>query len=1216
VLERTIHILLQACAGMAVAALLAYVLHEVWLRGRARRLRRRTTVLQDLLSGADAAARPFAALGRRPSTLRDLEALERLLEDRRRRLAPDAPADEVRALYESYDQLGIVEKYVRRLQHGRSWVERAFAARFLGEIGSARAVLPLIEVLRNTREEDRDVRLAAGRALGHIRDPRALEPLLQSLSAPESWLPARLAEVIVQFGDLAFEPLVEQLERAEEAAARAWAAEILGDLGNSKAVPMLVACLADLSDQVRARAASALGKLRDRRPVPDLIQVMLSDPVPYVRIQVVRALGAIGDPRALHHLVDALKDGEWWVRIRVVEALEQLGEQAVEPLYLALEDPDSEVRARAAVTLERLGVLDTLIERLAEVDPGAREKLLVAGQAGVVEVLIGALQHPDTRVRFVLTELLGEVRHPSVSAALLGRLQVETDPRVRAAVVRSLAQLQEQTAAEPISRLLGEQDQVIRVEAVRALERIHVAEPHVLLASAVRDPQPRVRAGAAVVLGKVGDERCIPPLLDLLGDGDAGVRTEAARALGLLRATPAVGRLMDAFKDFDAQVQIAAARALGQIGSPTCLETLVRGLEHASPELGSAIAWALGQIRWDDPERLIDVLFQGADRSSRLGALAALGQVQHEAGTELVRSMLSDADEEVVCEAVRILGVTQDRASVGDLLKLLHGPSEAARLAVLDALCRLRDPAALPAVRDAVSDPSPRVRARAVLALGALRDVQAGDLLRGVLAGQRSTPEMRHLALLGLMVLDREQDLPAILAGLEELRLYEFLHERARLSDVLLQQTVEAVRAANCVEFLVASARSRTELEDQLSGELSSAHSERRRVRVVRTLAILKSTRVYPAVWRTFYKDPSEPVRIAALEFLAELAPGEDFFRLLMDALNDLQPRVRAEALRRLGDIPIERVLPLLAPHLDSDDAELQAALVDYLAGLPEKALDGFLDGVLGGDPGRTARHLIIRVLGKAHHKGAPVLLETFLEDDDPDLRRAAMQVLAAVPSKRAPELIGAAMQDPDPDVRREALDAAAGLGPKAALPLLRQLLQDPAPALRRGALLHLARLRPRDAVDDFRTGMRDPEPRVRAAAIAGLVLEGGEPVEERMGPRDVPPVAEALVEIVPAEALQKKLASARVVAERIGALKGLFFRDARLRAQALATARLDPSPRVQVVAGRLQEILEVWLMDPQAAVWLGAAPAAPPGAEAPSEPADRPAERPDLRVV
>lgn len=1197
-LDRITGLLLQICAALAVAALAVYVLRELWLRWRARRLESRVALLRDLLDGGGSEARAYGMLRRRFSILRDVEVLEQLLEERRRLLPEDATPEQVRTLFASYDEAGIVERHVHRLEHSRSWAERAFAARYLGEIGSAGAVEPLIRVMRNTREEDRDVRMAAGRALGRIRDPRALEPLLESLSAPESWLPARIAEVVLEFGDAAFEPLLARLGRHDDPAGRAWAAEILGDLRNPKAVPALITCLNDLSDQVRARAASALGKLQDRRAVPELIRIMLSDPVPYVRIQVVRALGALGDPRALHHLIDALKDGEWWVRIRVVEALEQLGEGAVEPLYLALEDPDTEVRARAAMTLERLGVLDTLIDRLAEVDAGAREKLLVAGQAGVVEVLIEALRHADARVRFVVAEILGEVRNPAVSVALIARLGEESDGRIRAAVVHSLAMLQEATAALPISRLLGDTDERIRVEAVQALERIHVVDPHVLLAAAVRDPEPRVRAGSAVVLGKVGDERAVPALLDLLGDGDAGVRTEAARALGLLRAEAAVSRLVEAFRDFEDSVRVAAARSLGQIGSPECLETLVEGLENASPELGDAVAYALGQIRWQDPERLIDVLFQGADRSSRLGALAALGQMQHAAGHELIRSMLSDSDDEVVCAAVRMLGQLQDRVAIDDLVALLGSPSEPTRLAVLEALCHIRDARGLEAIRKSVFDPSPEVRARAVLALGHLHDLRSGDLLRGILAGESSTPEMRHHAVLSLMVLGREQDLQPILDVLPTLRLFDYLHVRGRLNDALLRETVEAVRASESIEFLVASARSRQEVEDLLAHELVTAHSPERRRRVIETLRCLRSREAYPAVWRAFYKDPSEEVRIAALHFLAEASPPEDFFRLLVDGISDLQPRVRTESMRRLKDLSPERALPLLVPHLESDDAEHQRVLLEYLSALSAANLEAFLDGILGADVGVLGRELVIRVLGRTRHREAASMLESFLEEDEPRLRHAAVEALGRLPSKRAANLLETALQDPDLGVRRSAVDAAAQLGATTALPLLRRALEDPAGELRRRALLQLARLRPREVADDFRNATRDSEPRVRAAALAALVVEGQEPVEEWIGPRDVPAVADALRELDAAENFEKKLSGSRLVQERVGALKALFLRDPRLRASALALARLDPSQRVRAAGMRLEEILEVWLLDPQSAEWL----AAPPLPEEPVE--------------
>ncbi len=1193
-LDRITTLLLQICLTAAGLSIALYVCREWMLRLRERRLNARVQHLKTLFAELDGEnATAYRAVRRRRATLRDLDAVERLLEERRLQLGPASSAEDIQAVYTSYDELGILDRTIHVLQHGRRWAERAFAARVLGEIGSVRAVEPLVQVMRNTREEDRDVRMAASRALGRIRDPRALAPLVEALSLPESWLPPRVAEIILEFGEPACEPLLQKLAGRGDVGARAWAAEILGELKQPRAVPVLLACLGDLHDQVRSRAASALGKVGDRHAVPDLIHLMLADPVPYVRIQSVRALGAIGDPRALHHLIESLKDGEWWVRVRVIEALEHLGERAIEPLVMALEDADTEVRQRAGMTLERLGVLDTLIEKVGDGDIAAREKLVAAGQAGVVEILIAALSHANPRVRYAVAEILGEVRHGSVAIALVDRLQKEEAPPIVAELLRSLARLREESAAEPISRLLGHANDTIRVEAVRALERIPFPNPNELLATAVRDPQARVRAGAAVVLGRVGDPNSVPALLELLGDCDATVRAEAARALGLLRASEAAPRLVDAFHDFVPEVQVAAARALGQIGDAQCLETLVRGLENASAELGDAIAWALGQVQWTDPDRVIDVLFQGADRTSRLGVIDVLGQLGHAAGRELIRAMLGDADEAVVCKAVRVLGDLEDHDAVTDLLELLRSPVEEVRVTTLDALARIHDATALVALRAAVFDPSERVRGRAVLVLSALRDRPSADLLRGVLASPRSSDEMRGYALLGLMALDRDQDLAAILEALESFPLFDFLQDRKRSHDPLLHATVEAVRSERSLEFIVASLRSRTELEETLLQKLETSQDERMRVKIIRTLGFLRSASSYPAVLRTFHKDPSEDVRIAALAFLGERAPRDEFMRLLLDGMQDLQPRVRSESLRRLHDTDLDNALAVIVWQLDTEDENLLLALGEFLGGLAPARVEDFLDGVMGHDLSARARQALVRVLGRTRLRGAAALLEAFLEDGSPELRRTVTGSLGQLPTRQARKLLQACLQDPDLEVRRQALDAAAALGATTALATLRDALEDPAWEMRRQAILHLARVRPEDALADFRNLARDAEPQVRAAALAALAVEGSQAVEEMVGPKDVPLVAAAVREIHALEVLEKRLAASRQVGERVGALRALFFRDPHSRARALATARLDPSRRVQAVGARLEEVLQVWLMSPEAAQHLGAAPLA-----------------------
>lgn len=103
---------------------------------------------------------------------------------------------------------------------------------------------------------------------------------------------------------------------------------------------------------VRAGAARALGELGDSRAVEPLITA-LKDENAHVRRRATWALGELGDPRAVEPLRVALKDEDETVRADAATALEKLGNaRAVEPLRAALEDEDSRKPAETRSTVE------------------------------------------------------------------------------------------------------------------------------------------------------------------------------------------------------------------------------------------------------------------------------------------------------------------------------------------------------------------------------------------------------------------------------------------------------------------------------------------------------------------------------------------------------------------------------------------------------------------------------------------------------------------------------------------------------------------------------------------------------------------------------------------------------------------------------------------------------------------------------------------------
>lgn len=144
---------------------------------------------------------------------------------------------------------------------GSNAVMRYAAAGILGRLGDRRATAPLVGLL-----DDADilVRAAGAEALGALGDPRAANPLARALE--REWEErSRMAMMValVQLRDSrALEPLLQVLERKRGSMEqRPRAAELLGELGDSRAIWPLATALVDSEPQVRRAAAVSLEML-------------------------------------------------------------------------------------------------------------------------------------------------------------------------------------------------------------------------------------------------------------------------------------------------------------------------------------------------------------------------------------------------------------------------------------------------------------------------------------------------------------------------------------------------------------------------------------------------------------------------------------------------------------------------------------------------------------------------------------------------------------------------------------------------------------------------------------------------------------------------------------------------------------------------------------------------------------------------------------------
>ncbi|HEX7153317.1 MAG TPA: HEAT repeat domain-containing protein [Thermoanaerobaculia bacterium] len=204
--------------------------------------------------------------------------------------------------------------------------------------------------------------------------------------------------------------------------------------GEAKQYPQLVPQVAKLfSDavnddpRVRQYLAMVLGNLGDKRATPVLVAA-LTDKHLDTRIYALLALGQLHDPAAAPPLQNALQNGEKDERKAAAYALGELGQPgAAEALAAALNDPEADVRYNAALSMARFGdgrsigvlreMLDrSRLDRVQGMRPDQKEDAMlaaipayvrVAGAEGAPTLQALSQSDPSMQVRSAAKEALG-----------------------------------------------------------------------------------------------------------------------------------------------------------------------------------------------------------------------------------------------------------------------------------------------------------------------------------------------------------------------------------------------------------------------------------------------------------------------------------------------------------------------------------------------------------------------------------------------------------------------------------------------------------------------------------------------------------------------------------------------------------------------------------------------------------------------------------------
>jgi HEAT repeat protein len=475
---------------------------------------------------------------------------------------------------------------------GKDSSARIRAARFLGSISSPRA---LESLLIGLEVEERGLKRVITHALISRPDPRAAKPLLKAIGHHDSQVRENTAKALAAINDPStFEPLLILVQKENRLGSVVFPALENIDLpGEEFDLGPLESLLLDSRET--GNAAVVLARLGPR--AVGVLEKGSRDSDSRVRLPSLRALGVIGDPRAIPTLLEALLERHSTVSDEGAEALAGIGSPAVKALLRVLGGRDERARAKAMGALARFD------------EPGA------------LPILMKGLSDESGRVRANAIEGLGRWKRPEVVDALLKILSDDEErdsPRKKAA--ESLGLIGDPKAVPSLLNAAVTAQGYLPGASLTALVKMsEAAAPAVL--EVLRRGDPRSKKVAIRFIERAKLVRARGNLVGLLGEAD--VRRDVIRALNALGWAPASPRekvlvlaensrwkdivsmgeaavepLIGLLEDKDVTARRGAAESLGRLGSKKAIDPLAARLLDADPRTRREAGDALKAIGW------------------------------------------------------------------------------------------------------------------------------------------------------------------------------------------------------------------------------------------------------------------------------------------------------------------------------------------------------------------------------------------------------------------------------------------------------------------------------------------------------------------------------------------------------------------------------------------------------------------------------------------
>ncbi len=324
--------------------------------------------------------------------------------------------------------------------------------------------------------------------------------------------------------------------------------------------------------------------------------------------ETLRQRGEPGGQLSVEALIHMLLHDTTPLRKAAAEILREWREYVpIEPLFLAMQDANVQVRSTAKWTLAYIGEYakpESLLPHLADADTQMRAAVLSAlGTRAPVASVLEALCAPDEDLCEAAVYLISLLREQVPVEPLIGMLQTG-DARLRTAAARALGNLRERIPIEPLVEALHDTEADVRLEAIRALANSGKRMPGAELRALLDDTNQSLRQEAAKALVRVGDPMALAIIIDSLHADHEWARENAL--ICLVESTDAeiheiarhlpIEELLHLLKDEWWPVGYMAAEVIATLGEEAPLAEVLALLPHPLPQARWAALHALALL--------------------------------------------------------------------------------------------------------------------------------------------------------------------------------------------------------------------------------------------------------------------------------------------------------------------------------------------------------------------------------------------------------------------------------------------------------------------------------------------------------------------------------------------------------------------------------------------------------------------------------------------